>query len=140
MTGTINLTFQLDPSVQVGSTVCNTGNITSSGVDLNLTDNTDNACVQVTGTNLFIQKTLTTAGPFNPGDIITYELAYANTTSGTIQNVEVIDTPSNVTLIGSGTPPYSFLSGASYVRTIGNLTGHTTGIIYLTAMINSGLI
>ena len=50
--------------------------------------------------DVFITKTLDTAGPFETGDTISYTIVVGNLGTDTANNVVVSDTPSNITITG----------------------------------------
>src|SRR5205823_1080402 len=79
-------------------------------------------------------KTLTTAGPYNPGQSISYTLVIANAGPSTATNIQVTDTPSNLTVTnvsGSGCAalPCTIARLASGANTTINVTATiiTTG-------------
>ncbi|HYC93431.1 MAG TPA: DUF11 domain-containing protein [Thermoanaerobaculia bacterium] len=79
--------------------VTNTATATVDGVS----SNSDTATATVTGVTLAdvsVVKTLVTAGPYAPGQSISYTLLVANGGPSTATNVQVTDTPSNLTITG----------------------------------------
>ncbi len=72
-------------------------------LDPNLTDNTDddgNNGSTAVSADVSILKTLVTAGPYTPGQSITYTLFVENGGLSTATNVQVTDTPSNLSITG----------------------------------------
>src|SRR5213079_2500742 len=61
----------------------------------NNTDNTGNGGTAAAA-DVSMVKTLTTAGPFTAGQIVSYTLVVANAGPSTATNVQVTDTPSNL--------------------------------------------
>jgi uncharacterized repeat protein (TIGR01451 family) len=75
--------------------VTNTATATVSGV----ASNSDSVTVFLaTAADVSIVKTLTTSGPYTPAQSITYTLFVANAGPSTATNVQVTDTPSNLTI------------------------------------------
>src|SRR5213075_2614109 len=78
-----------------------------------------------------IVKTLTTSSPFHIGDSISYTLVVANAGPSTATNIQVTDTPSNLTITnvsGSGCAalPCTIASLASGANTTINVTATIT--------------
>jgi len=84
-----------------GSPFDNATTVSATEADPNLTNNTDNTGnggVVGVSADVSVVKTLTTAGPFTAGQSINYTLFVANAGPSTATNVQVTDTPSNLTI------------------------------------------
>jgi uncharacterized repeat protein (TIGR01451 family) len=125
VTATINSTGAFD----------NTANVSATEPDPNTANNTDSVGNGGTADALVdvsVVKTLTTAGPFTAGQIISYTLFVANAGPSTATNVQVTDTPSNMTITN--------VSGggcAAFPCTIVTLAAGANVTINVTATINS---
>ena len=64
----------------------------------NNTDSTGNGGTAAASADVSLVKTLTTAGPFTVGETITYTLFVANAGPSTATNIQVTDTPTNLTI------------------------------------------
>src|SRR5207302_310716 len=64
----------------------------------NNTDNTGNGGTAAASADVSMVKTLTTAGPFTAGQSISYTLVVANAGPSTATNIQVTDTPTNLTI------------------------------------------
>jgi uncharacterized repeat protein (TIGR01451 family) len=64
----------------------------------NNTDNTGNGGTAAASADVSMVKTLTTAGPFSVGQTVSYTLVVANAGPSTATNIQVIDTPSNLSI------------------------------------------
>lgn len=64
----------------------------------NNTDNTGNSGTASAAADVSITKTLDTSGPYSAGQAITYTLNVANAGPSTATNIQVTDTPSNLTI------------------------------------------
>lgn len=105
----------------------NTASVTSDTSDPDPSDNTDtDTDSTLPGANLSVVKTLTTAGPYSVGQTLSFDIVVANAGPSTATNVQLTDTPSNLTLVsvsGGGcaalpcTIP-SLASGASATITV----------------------
>ncbi|MGZ5464011.1 MAG: DUF7933 domain-containing protein, partial [Thermoanaerobaculia bacterium] len=111
------------------ASVTNTATATAEGVD----SNTDNVTVYLaTAADVSIVKTLTTGGPYTAGQSITYTLFVANAGPSTATNVQITDTPSNLTITN--------VSGggcAALPCTIPSLASGADATITVTATINA---
>jgi large repetitive protein len=97
----------------------------------NNTDNTGNGGVAVAAADVSIVKTLTTAGPFVQGQSLTYTLVVANAGPSTATNIQVTDTPTDLTITnvsGSGCAalPCTIASLASGANTTITVTATIT--------------
>jgi uncharacterized repeat protein (TIGR01451 family) len=72
----------------------------ANGADPTPANNTgsDTTPVTVDSADLSVVKTLTTSGPFTVGQSVTFSLLVANAGPSTATNVQVTDTPSNLTI------------------------------------------
>src|SRR5213075_1945700 len=70
----------------------------SDPVPANNTDNVGNGGEATTAADLSIVKTLTTAGPYNAGQSVTFSLLITNAGPSTATSIQVTDTPSNLTI------------------------------------------
>jgi uncharacterized repeat protein (TIGR01451 family) len=90
---TINAPGAFDNSVTVAATEPDSNSA-------NNTDNTGNGGTAGAVANVSIVKTLTTVGPYVHGQVVTYTLDVANAGPSTATNVNVTDTPTNLTITG----------------------------------------
>jgi uncharacterized repeat protein (TIGR01451 family) len=109
-----NLSATLTDTVTVTATINavgafdNSATATSNSFDPNPSDNTDstgNGGTAVASADVSLVKTLLTSGPFLAGQTINYSLVVANAGPSTATNIQVTDTPTNlsiVTVSGSG--------------------------------------
>jgi len=109
-----NLSATLTDTVTVTATINavgafdNSASASSNSFDpdtSNNTDNTGNGGTAAASADVSLVKTLLTAGPFAAGQTINYSLVVANAGPSTATNVQVTDTPTNlsiVTVSGSG--------------------------------------
>ncbi|HEY0782327.1 MAG TPA: DUF11 domain-containing protein, partial [Thermoanaerobaculia bacterium] len=109
--------------------VTNTASATVDGV----TSNSDSKTVPLsTSADVSLVKTLSTAGPFSPGQSISYTIVVANAGPSTATNVQVTDTPTNLTITavsGSGCSlplPCTIPSLAAGANTTINVTATIT--------------
>ncbi|PYQ27173.1 MAG: hypothetical protein DMF56_21685 [Acidobacteria bacterium] len=120
VTATINATGAFDNS----ATATGTESDPNPG---NNTDNSGNGGTAAASADISVVKTLTTSGPFTAGQSISYTLTVANAGPSTATNVQVTDTPTNLTLTnltgGGCSLPFpctipSINSGANVVLTV----------------------
>jgi uncharacterized repeat protein (TIGR01451 family) len=103
-----NATITVTATINAVGAFDNTATATPSENDpipANNTDNTGNGGTAVASADVSIVKTLLTSGPFTAGQTISYSLVVANAGPSTATNIQVTDTPSNlsiVTVSGSG--------------------------------------
>ena len=98
----------------------------------------DSVDVTVTAPVMTVSKTasVTTA---DPGDEINYTLSYENTGTGMASNVKIIDTlPVDVDFVTSY-PMYDNASGNVYTWNVGNVSGGTSGEIFVIVKVKAGL-
>jgi uncharacterized repeat protein (TIGR01451 family) len=97
----------------------------------NNTDNTGNGPTAVASADVSIVKTLLTAGPFHPGQIINYTLVIANAGPSTATNIQVTDTRTNMNFV--------FVGGACNALpcTIDSLASGANTTINVNAVINA---
>ncbi|HMC69416.1 MAG TPA: DUF11 domain-containing protein, partial [Mycobacteriales bacterium] len=92
---TCSATYTITPTDVANVTVTNTATATVQGVN----SNSDSVTVTLaTAADVSIVKTLTTAGPFTSGQSITYTLFVANAGPATATNVQITDTPTNLSI------------------------------------------
>jgi uncharacterized repeat protein (TIGR01451 family) len=105
----------------------------SDPVPSNNTDSTGNGGTAAASADVSLVKTLTTAGPFTVGQSITYTLVVANAGPSTATNIQVTDTPTNLTITN--------VSGggcAALPCTIASLASGANATITVTATIVTG--
>jgi uncharacterized repeat protein (TIGR01451 family) len=98
----------------------------------NNTDSSGNGGTALSSADVSMVKTLTTAGPFTPGQSVTYTLVVANAGPSTATAIVVTDTPTNLTVTnvsGSGC--------AALPCTIASLASGANTTITVTATINA---
>jgi uncharacterized repeat protein (TIGR01451 family) len=95
------------------------------------TDDDDNNGITGPSADVSIVKTLTSAGPFSVGQSVNYTLVVANAGPSTATNIDVTDTPTNLTITS--------VTGACVALpcTIPNLTSGANATIFVTATINA---
>jgi uncharacterized repeat protein (TIGR01451 family) len=130
-----NTTITVTATITAPGAFDNTATVSATEPDPNLTNNTDNSGNNgVTGAaaDVSVVKTLTTAGPYTIGQIISYTLFVANTGPSTATNVQVTDTPTNLSITN--------VSGggcAALPCTIPSLASGANVTINVTATINA---
>jgi uncharacterized repeat protein (TIGR01451 family) len=112
----------------------NTATANGNDFDPNTANNTSTAGgTAVSAADVSMVKTLTTSGPFAVGQSVTYTLVVANAGPSTATNIQVTDTPSNLTITnvsGSGCAALpctiaSLASGANTTITVTATIGAT---------------
>jgi large repetitive protein len=96
-----DVTITVTATIDAAGSFNNTATVSATEPDPDSSDNTDNTGnggEAGTSANISIVKTLTTAGPFTAGDTITYTLLVANAGPSTATNIQVTDTPTNLTI------------------------------------------
>lgn len=93
------LTLTLSAPLASG-TLTNTATLTASDIpDPVPGNNSAGASIVITGVaDLSVAKTLTTAGPYSPGQALTYTIVVANAGPSPASNILVSDTPTNLTI------------------------------------------
>jgi len=130
-----NATITVTATITAPGAFDNTATVSATEPDPNPGNNTDNSGNNgVTGTSadVSVVKTLTTAGPFTIGQIISYTLFVANAGPSTATNVQITDTPSNLSI--------NNVSGggcAALLCTIASLASGANATINITATINA---
>ncbi len=116
-----DVTITITATIDAAGTFDNAATATATESDPNTSNNTDdtgNIGSAGTSADISVLKTLTTAGPFTHGQTITYTLFVANAGPSTATNVQVTDTPTNLTITnvsggGCATLPCTIASIAS---------------------------
>ena len=139
----IQITVLIGPTFQ-GTSFTNVAEITAdNGDDIDSTpDNGDSneddqgeASVTVNQTyDLALSKAITSTGPYEPGDQVTYEISVTNEGTLNAANVEVTDNlPAGLNFV-SGT---GFSATAPYISTIASLPAGATEVLTLVAEIDA---
>jgi uncharacterized repeat protein (TIGR01451 family) len=126
---TCTATYTITAADVAAFSVTNTATASAGGA----TSNTDQVTVVLaTAADVSVVKTLTTMGPYLPGQSVAYTIVVANAGPSTATNVEVTDTPTNLTITmvsGSGC--------AAFPCTIPSLAAGANTTINVTATINA---
>jgi uncharacterized repeat protein (TIGR01451 family) len=96
-----NVTITVTATIKPADTFDNSATVAATEPDPNTTNNTDstgNGSTVGEAADVSVVKTLTTAGPFIATQTISYTLFVANAGASAATNVQVIDTPSNLTI------------------------------------------
>ncbi|HEX9982694.1 MAG TPA: hypothetical protein VGF69_05495, partial [Thermoanaerobaculia bacterium] len=96
-----NVTINVTATITAAGAFDNTTTVAATEPDPDPTDNTDNTGNGGTAdasADVSVVKTLVTAGPFSAGQSISYTLLVANAGPSIATNVQVTDTPSNMTI------------------------------------------
>src|ERR1019366_3341914 len=126
-------TINVTATITAAGTFTNSATATPIEFDPNMSDNSGAASSPVAppSADVSLVKTLVTAGPFNPGQSISYTLVVANAGPSTATSIQVTDTPTNLsitTVSGSGCSalPCTIASLASGASTTINVTATIT--------------
>ncbi len=126
-------TINVTATITAAGTFTNSATATPIEFDPNMSDNSGAASspVALPSADVSLVKTLVTAGPFNPGQSISYTLVVANAGPSTATSIQVTDTPTNLsitTVSGSGCSalPCTIASLASGASTTINVTATIT--------------
>jgi uncharacterized repeat protein (TIGR01451 family) len=129
-----NATITVTATIDAAGTFDNSASVTATEPDPNTSNNTDdtgNGSITGVAADLSIVKTLESAPPFSVRQTIIYTLLVSNAGPSTATNVQVTDTPMNLTITGvsgdCGTLPC----------TIGSLAAGANATITVTGTINS---
>lgn len=98
-----SVTIFVSGTIAVSGAFDNVASVLADQQDLDLSNNTDdtgNGGTAGTPADLSVAKTLTTAGPFAPGQTVSYTLLVENLGPSPATAVQVTDTPSNLTIAG----------------------------------------
>ena len=98
----------------------------------NNTDDAGNGGTAAPAADVAVDKTLDTAGPFNTGQSIQYTITVTNNGPDTANNVQVVDTPTNLTI-----NTVSSTNCAAFPCTIPSLANGGSEVITVTATIDS---
>jgi len=96
-----NVTINVTATITAAGSFDNSSTVSANEPDPNSgnnTDNTGNGGTAAASADMSVVKTLTTAGPFTDGQSITFTLLVANAGPSTATNIQVTDTPSNLTI------------------------------------------
>jgi uncharacterized repeat protein (TIGR01451 family) len=139
--GVITITGQLSATLATG-TFTNTAVITTTALDGDPGNNSSEAGVTVIASDLVIAKTVdpTTA---NPGDLITYTIAFSNTGTDVASDVVISDAvPVSVTVgsvLSSGVAITDIGASPSYVWDAADLAVGEWGVITITGQLSATL-
>ncbi|KAA3650133.1 MAG: DUF11 domain-containing protein [Proteobacteria bacterium] len=125
VTATINSSGAFDnaATVSANETDPNTGNNT---------DNTGNGGTAGASADMQVVKNLTSTGPYVAGDTVTYSITVTNNGPDTANNVQVTDTPTNLTITS-----VSSTNCSSFPCTIPSLINGASEVIALSATIDA---
>jgi large repetitive protein len=121
-------TIEVTGTINAAGDFGNSTTVDADEPDPDLTDNTDeDGSTTGAAADVSVVKTLTTAGPYSPGQAVTFTVTVSNAGPSTATNVQVTDTPSNVTITsvsGSGCAAFpctiaSLAAGANTVINVG---------------------
>jgi len=101
LTSGANVTITVTATISAPGAFNNTATVTATEPDPNVSNNTDNTGNDgnaAASADVSVVKTLTTAGPYSAGMTITYTLFVANAGPSTANNVQISDTPSNLSI------------------------------------------
>jgi uncharacterized repeat protein (TIGR01451 family) len=128
-----NVTITVTATITAAGPFDNTANVSANEPDPNVTNNTDstgNGGTAAASADVSVVKTLTTAGQYTIGQSITYTLFIANAGPSTATNIQVTDTPTNLTITNvsgaCGALPCSITSLASGANTTITVTATIT--------------
>jgi large repetitive protein len=129
-----NTTINVTATITAVGAFDNSANATAAEFDPNTANNTDstgNGGTAVASADVSLVKTLVTVGPFTAGESISYTIVVANAGPSTATNIQVTDTPTNLsitTVSGSGCAalPCTIASLASGANTTINVTATIT--------------
>ena len=125
-----NVTINVTATIIAAGAFDNTATVAATEPDPNSGNNTDstgNGGTASPSADVSVVKTLTTVGPFNAGQTITYTLFVANAGPSTATSIQVTDTPTNLTITnvsggGCAALPCTIASMASGANATINLT------------------
>ena len=135
LSATLTDTITVTATINAAGPFDNSATATSNSFDPNTsnnTDNTGNGGTAAASADVSLVKTLVTSGPFTVGQTITYTLVVHNGGPSTATNIQVSDTPTNLTITN--------VSGAcsSLPCTIASLSLNSDATITVTATIVTG--
>ena len=119
-------------TINAAGAFSNTATVSGNDFDPNTSNNSSTAgATAVAAADVSMTKTLTSSGPFLPGQSISYTLVVANAGPSTATSIQVTDTPTNLTITnvsGSGCSalPCTIASLASGANTTINVTATIT--------------
>ncbi len=103
LVATADATITITAAINTPGAFDNSASATATEPDpapANNTDSTGNGGTAAAAADVSMNKSLTTGGPFRAGQSVSYSLVAANAGPSTATNVEITDTPSNVTITG----------------------------------------
>jgi uncharacterized repeat protein (TIGR01451 family) len=128
-----NTTITVTVTINASGTFDNSATATPAEFDPNTANNTDNTgnSGSTQSADVSLVKTLTTSGPFIVGQPVSYTIVVANAGPSTATNVQVTDTPTNMTLTsvsggGCSAFPCTIASLASGANVTINVTATIT--------------
>jgi len=135
--GEVTITVQVDAGTPDGTVLANLGSVEYNGPGGPEPPVDDWKNITVTAPVMSFSKTadVTTA---DPGDLITYTLAYHNAGNGTATGVVIVDTNPEYTTFVSSNPSPSSVNGRIYTYDIGSVPAETSGTVVITVKVNAG--
>ena len=126
-----------------GDLYVNNVSISGSGGETNTGNNDDVVTGSIVDTPVFdlaLTKVLASAGPFAPGDEVTYTINIYNQGTVDATAVEVIDyVPNGMTFVPSTTNDFT-LTGSVYTASLGTLAAQTSTTLSITLMIDEDFV
>jgi uncharacterized repeat protein (TIGR01451 family) len=129
-----NASINVEASINAAGPFDNAASIAAAEPDpdgSNNADNAENGGTAAPAADVSVVKTLTTGGPFTPGQSVSYTLVVSNAGPSAATSIQVTDTPSNLTITN--------VSGgcATLPCTIATLAAGAGATINVTATINT---
>ena len=136
--GTVTIVVEVDAMVPDGTELTNVATFNYNDANGEpYPEKSDSATTTVTAPVMTFTKTAS-AEYADPGDEVTYTLAYANTGTGWATDVVVTDTiPEHVTYVSSS-PVYDSVSGRTYTWNVGDVAPGADETITITVKIDAG--
>lgn len=138
-TVTLSITARVDPGVDSGTVATNTASVSSATTDPTTSNNTDSASTTIeTSADLQVSKTLVTAPPLAPGQVLVFRIVVHNAGPSDAHAITLRDgltvrsDPLDVTINGeSGIPVCALDESGQLVCQLGDLAaGGTTTVDY----------
>ncbi|MGK2859513.1 MAG: DUF7507 domain-containing protein, partial [Thermoanaerobaculia bacterium] len=133
--GSVTYTVNATISAAAVGTISNTATVTAPAGVTDPVPGNDSATDDFTlvpEADVSISKTLTTVGPYSQGQVISYSLSVSNAGPATATNVQVTDTPTNLTITN-----VSSVNCAALPCTIPSLASGANEVITVTATIDA---